>query len=339
MQGRLENTIKREDKIKKKLETLPSYTSDFYYNIVASGLTSASCLDMITKIQALHNWLKDNNVEIKDVTESVMTKYLHEKNKKITTSGEEKATSYSYKKTLISCFKKYFTYLLKKKVINQNPMKDIALPHHKDEIKRKKLTVENMNDVIKNIKNYKTISEEKDCDYRWSDRDMLIISLLINTGMRATALSEINVSDVNMDAKEIIVTDKRDKKHIYILNDGVMEILKEWLEDRNELISEAGAEQSDALFITKFRKRIGYASIYNIVKKYTGGIVGDCGVSPHKFRSALVTLLYDKTHDIEFVRRVIGHEYISTTQRYIIDTDNVGVRKKANEIISSLTEF
>ena len=40
-------------------------------------------------------------------------------------------------------------------------------------------------------------------------------------------------------------------------------------------------------------------------------------LSPHKLRAGFCTVLYDETHDIEMVRRAVGHSKVSTTQRYI----------------------
>lgn len=338
MDGRLENSIKREKRIKNILNDLPDYVTDFYYYLTSSGKSSATCLDMIMKIHAFHNWINDKQITIGNVTEATLTRYLHEKSEKITADGEIKSTSYSYRKTLIACLKNYFKYLHSKKIVTEDVSKDLISPKHKDNIDRKKITTEDLNNVVRLIENTKEKMKDSDCDSRWVDRDMLIINLFMKTGMRATALSEINLNDVNFETRELNVTDKRNKHHVYYLDDKTIGLMEIWLKGRKGLLDDFGLKDIDPLFINKQRKRASYKALYCITKKYTDGIIGD-GISPHKLRGAFATLLYNKTHDIEFVRQAIGHEDISTTQRYIVNSDIRDTRRKATDIMSAITNL
>ena len=57
-------------------------------------------------------------------------------------------------------------------------------------------------------------------------------------------------------------------------------------------------------------------------------------LSPHKLRAGLCSILYDETHDIEFVRRAIGHSNVATTSRYI--HTNEDEKQKASNIMEKL---
>ncbi|MEE3416989.1 MAG: site-specific integrase, partial [Prevotella sp.] len=57
-------------------------------------------------------------------------------------------------------------------------------------------------------------------------------------------------------------------------------------------------------------------------------------LSPHKLRSGFCSIMYSKTHDIEFVRRAVGHSNVATTQRYIVT--NKDEKKKSAEIMESI---
>ena len=87
---------------------------------------------------------------------------------------------------------------------------------------------------------------------------------------------------------------------------------------------------TDALFISKYGERISAKGVSNIVKKYTEEALGK-PLSPHKLRAGFCSILYNKTHDTEFVRRAVGHSNISTTQRYIV-TDGDEKRQSASII-------
>lgn len=94
--------------------------------------------------------------------------------------------------------------------------------------------------------------------------------------------------------------------------------LTEWIDDRKKKLSD---KEIDALFISNRRQRLGTKSLVAIVEKYSLEGLG-YKISPHKLRAAFCTILYKQTKDIEFVRRAVGHSFIETTQRYVVDDDN-----------------
>ena len=51
----------------------------------------------------------------------------------------------------------------------------------------------------------------------------------------------------------------------------------------------------------------------------------------HSFRHNFITDLWKKSKDIEFVRQVIGHEKISTTQTYIQELSQQEIKAQLNE--------
>jgi site-specific recombinase XerD len=87
--------------------------------------------------------------------------------------------------------------------------------------------------------------------------------------------------------------------------------------DRDYFVS----EDQDALFVTEKGNRLASVSISRLVEKYCEEGLG-YKISPHKLRSGFCSILYNKTHDAEFVRRAVGHSNIATTQRYIKTNDN-----------------
>ena len=75
------------------------------------------------------------------------------------------------------------------------------------------------------------------------------------------------------------------------------------------------------------------STIKYLVYKYTERALGKA-LSPHKLRAGYCSILYNQTHDIEFVRRAVGHANVATTQRYIVT--NGSEKKKVAEIMGSL---
>ena len=74
-------------------------------------------------------------------------------------------------------------------------------------------------------------------------------------------------------------------------------------------------------------------TVANVVRKYSKIGLG-YEISPHKLRSGYCSILYNKTGDIEFVRRAVGHSRVDTTQRYIVTKGSE--KEKAAEIMEGL---
>lgn len=60
------------------------------------------------------------------------------------------------------------------------------------------------------------------------------------------------------------------------------------------------------------------------------------GLQTHDFRRTCATILYKRTHDIEYVRRILGHSSISTTHRYTKYAVRPQDLKKSKQILSGL---
>ena len=186
---------------------------------------------------------------------------------------------------------------------------------------------EDFNEILKCVQNGVGSHKAKEHQKNMRNRDILIMLLFMQTGMRKTALSEINIDDIDLSKRELLVIDKGNKRHIYYLTDDVVKYLKLWLLQRDKIL---GDNYSDALFISENKTRLSNNAIYKLVEKYCEEAL-DERISPHKLRSGFCSILYNETKDAEFVRRAVGHSNISTTQRYIV-TDNSEKERAANLI-------
>lgn len=325
MKGRLEHELRSKNNIKILLSSMPEYVSDFYYNIQISK-EPTTCLEYLRKIKLFLDFI-DN--DINSITDVDIGRYFDKINTKIDSEGEIVETSFSYKKSTWTILNQFFCYLVKKKIILNNPMDETERPSNKDNVKRRFLSMEDLNNILQTVQNgagtNRAIAKQKN----WIERDFLIMFLFMNTGMRKTALSEINIEDVSFDNKELIVTDKRHKTQVYNITDEMKDIINIWLRKREVLLN--GVE-NEALFISSFRKRMSEKAIYNLVKKYSEEALGYY-ISPHKLRGAFIALYYEATGgDIKAACEAAGHADISTTSIYITKKNNS--RKEAQNFMS-----
>jgi site-specific recombinase XerD len=141
----------------------------------------------------------------------------------------------------------------------------------------------------------------------------------MNTGMRRTALSEINLDDISFVDRKLTVIDKRHTEQIYDITDEIEDAIMKWLKKREKLLN---GVKTDALFISTQRQRITPKSIERIVKKYSKDALG-FEISPHKLRAAFITNYYEASgHDLDATCKAVGHSDVSTTYRYITRKNN-----------------
>ena len=72
-------------------------------------------------------------------------------------------------------------------------------------------------------------------------------------------------------------------------------------------------------------------AISDVTKKYDVNIKGKC-ISPHKLRATYGTMLYNKTKDLYFVQKSMGHSSPATTQLYVRDENDRTTEIAANII-------
>ena len=316
MKGRFEHNLRTNNTIKNLLLELPECVSDFYYTIQISR-EPMTCLEYVRKIKAFLDYA---NCDVTEIDDKVVNRYFEKISFKVNEDGKVIGeTSFAYKKSIWTVLNLFFKYLVKKNIIAVNPIEDTNRPRQKDKIDRRFLTMEDLNKILSTVINgagsHKAIAKQKD----WIERDFLIMFMFMNTGMRKTALSEINVEDICFEDGSLKVIDKRNKEQDYIITEEMECIINRWLKKREILLA---GEENDALFISSLRQRMSERAIYNLVKKYSKEALG-YEISPHKLRAAFVSLYYEATGgDIKATCEAVGHADVSTTSIYITKRNN-----------------
>ena len=146
-------------------------------------------------------------------------------------------------------------------------------------------------------------------------RDLAVIDLLASTGMRIGELVRLNISDVNLQERECLVTGKGNKQRPVYFDARAKLHLTEYLQARTD--------QSPALFVSlgAAAKRVTVGSM-QLRLRQIGKSCGIHRVHPHKFRRTLATHAIDKGMPIEQVQKLLGHAKIDTTMHYAMVNQN-----------------
>lgn len=165
-------------------------------------------------------------------------------------------------------------------------------------------------------------------------RDLAIVTVFLNTGIRVSELVGINIPDINFDNHSISIIRKGGNQQYVYFSDKTETVLQEYLTVRH-LYHPMDTE--NALFLSKTGERISIRSVQKLVKKYAqSSLPGKTdAITPHKLRSTFATDMLRATNDIELVSEQLGHANLQTTRIYADYDENK--RSDARNILDDKT--
>jgi len=304
--GRLEKELKAEEKMKIKLSKLPSVFSDFYYSL--SNKSYLTCENYIDHIVDFMNFVTNNNPSndfYNNISIIDINKYMTSIKTYKTKTGDIKRTSDSALAARWSSLNAFYKFLYLAGLTKENIVAKTERPKIKDEKKKPALTTKEIKHMTTNI--------SKSPYHKNVNRDRLIFSLGVTTGLRVSAISQLNIEDIDLEHNTLQVIEKGDRYRVIEFGDNLREQFKVYLNDRKKYY---GQLDTNALFISQKKQRISNNSIRELLTKYANGATNK-HVSAHTLRRTSANLLYNKTGDIYLVGSHLGHADISTTKRYI----------------------
>ena len=162
-------------------------------------------------------------------------------------------------------------------------------------------------------------------------RDRAIIELLYSTGIRRKEMVNLNIDDIDFRNREIFVRKgKFDKERIVPVGDEALISVEEYLDARYRLLIHV--REREALFLSSRGYRMNGQSVYERIKiwKEKAGVTSKG--SSHAFRHSMASHMLGKGAPITAIQRILGHEHISTTQRYthILKDDLRAIHNKSH---------
>ncbi len=202
----------------------------------------------------------------------------------------------------IASLRAYFSYLMSKGIITENPALGLETPH-----------VEKKVPEILSLSNIELLINQPDTSGVKGIRDKAMLEVSYATGMRVTELINIMVEDVNLDL-EYIVCGSKEKSRVIPLGSKAVEALKTYMtKSRKQLVGDSG---ENALFVNCSGSAMTRQGFWKIIKSYAkkANIKGD--ITPHTLRHSFAAHLIENGCDIQSVQEMLGHSDISTTQIY-----------------------
>jgi len=282
-------------------------TRDFgAYIEIERNLSPHTKRNYLSDLRQFQNFLLENNIsargrdndQVINIDQTTIRAFLaflyRKKIKKVTISRK------------ISSLRAFFKYLLREGRVKNNPAEVI----HTTKVDKYLPTFLSVDEAFS-----LTGAEFKDDVFGL--RDKAIIELLYSSGIRVSELTGLNVDDIDWNSSLVKIRGKGKKERIIPVGGPALKALKNYVRKRDELLKKNLTNDiNPPFFLNKSGTRITTRSVGRLLDKYVllSGINKKIG--PHVLRHTFATHLLDGGADLRIIQELLGHESLSTTQKY-----------------------
>lgn len=206
----------------------------------------------------------------------------------------------------VAAMKSFFKYCeIKLRIIKSNPCRELEIPKQP----KKQINYLNLEESKKLLRNI--VGRNK-------KRDLAILTLFLNCGLRLSELCNIKIKDIKDDL--LVVRGKGDKDRTIYLNEKCLKVIEDYKDERKHI-------NHSYLFVSERKNNLSKREVQYIVQKNIANSGFDTNkYSTHKLRHSAATLLYKHSNvDIRTIQAILGHKNIATTTIYT-HVDNEQIR-------------
>lgn len=287
----MENQLKKIDinELENILEEFADYLQTLNY--------AAHTINSYTKdLKEYIKFLEDNNIDFNDATHYTIRDYFASlKNKKL-----KNATTSRH----LSSIKKFYNYLIRNGYSDKTRIINMKSPKREEHIAK----FLSLNDIDKILE----IDDDNDFTII---RDKMMAIFMYAIGLRASELISIKLNMMHKDSTTLRILGKGSKVREIPLIPIIYDNWDLYMQKRSIIQREYGAD-NNYLFVNRFGQPISDRSVRNSMKRLMRMANISVDFSPHTLRHTFATHLLNNDAEIRGVQELLGHESISTTQRY-----------------------
>lgn len=207
----------------------------------------------------------------------------------------------------ISSLRAFYRYLLRDGVVKNNPTQGIQSPKMEKYIPT----------FLSVDETFELLSATPDHNSESGLRDQAMLELFYSSGLRLSELAGLNTEDVNFSAAQVKLRGKGRKERIVPVGGPALQSVRNYLSATQSVRKEKWANGlHEALFLNARGERITTRSIARIVDAATARSGIGRKISPHALRHSFATHLLNAGADLRSIQEMLGHESLSTTQKY-----------------------
>lgn len=230
----------------------------------------------------------------------------------------------------LASLRSFMNFLSAQQAVQMNPAKIVASPRQE-----KRLPEYLMTDAVT------TLVEAPETSTPRGKRDRAILEVLYATGLRVSELVGMDVGDIDLGEGLVRVLGKGRKERMVPFGDKARDALEDYLGVRPQLLKRIPPPSAitkrhqdslkrdhparrgisfqtelDAVFLNSRGGRLTTRSVANIIDRYVAQLAQRMKVHPHTLRHTFATHMLNAGADLRSIQELLGHESLSTTQRY-----------------------
>ncbi|HEX3352076.1 MAG TPA: tyrosine recombinase XerC [Terriglobales bacterium] len=205
----------------------------------------------------------------------------------------------------LAAVRSLYRWLAQEGVVDQNPAALVSTPKLPKKLPRVP-TIEEMNGMLDG--NMPEVAA-------FPERDRLMLELLYGCGIRNSELIGIDLDDIRASSEAILIRGKGKKERYVPFGSSVTAALAAYFPARRQKL-EGRKKNSSALLLNWRGSRLTTRSVGRIIKKIAVAKGLSPDVHPHTLRHAFGTHMLEEGADLRAIQEMLGHERLSTTQRY-----------------------
>ena len=225
----------------------------------------------------------------------IVREFLYEQSKRVSAKTQGR---------IISTLKTFFNFLVLEKLINDSPIENIDYP----KIDSKIPLVLSTDEIDKIIS----------CAFskKFGLRNQTIIEIMYSCGLRVSEVTEMKISNIFFDESLIKILGKGNKERFIPLSSTAKKLLYNYITYNRKNLSQ-DKQSIDIVFLNNRGKKLTRVMVYNIINDAALEAKINKKISPHTLRHSFATHLIENGADIISIQKMMGHENVVTTEKYL----------------------
>ena len=237
-------------------------------------------------LEGCYSWESVDSDIIRDWMESMMDK-------------GNNATSINRR---LSALRSFYRFALARKLVDKDPIHGVTGPKKGRPLPQ--FLKENEMDRLLDAESWTESFEDV--------RDRTVIMTFYETGIRLSELIGLDDSMVDFSNRQLKVTGKRNKQRVIPFGEELLVTFRDYMKCRDKEVN----RQSEALFVSAKGQRMTSSQVREGVKRNLSKVCTLKKRTPHVLRHTFATAMLNNKAGIESVKKLLGHESLSTTEIY-----------------------
>ena len=204
----------------------------------------------------------------------------------------------------MAAIRAFFKYLLREGRVSANPAELVHAPKPEKYIP----TVLSVDEIL-------TVLNIEYKDEPLQMRDKAIMELFYSTGIRLSELAGLNIENINFPQGLIKIRGKGRKERIVPVGGPALSSIQSYLKRRDNLLKN-NLDSDNPLFLNNNGGRLTARSVARVADRVVQRSGIGRKISPHALRHSFATHMMDAGADLRAIQELLGHESLSTTQKY-----------------------